>query len=354
LVLNLCRQSLQEGYRIRVVTLDSLFSDPERPLAKTEELDGIEIVRIPWRGSSRYPLAPSVLGHIADADLVHVHAIDFFFDFLAITSPFHRRKMIATTHGGFFHTRRFAAIKALWFRTLTRFSASRYRYVVGCSQSDTETFAAIAPDRVRMVENGVDTRKFADAASPVPTKRLVTISRFSSNKRFDRLIAMMAALVRSDPDWSLDIIGVGSDLSPADLEAMVAASGLKDHVIVHAGLANTAIAARMKDASFFVSASEYEGFGLVAIEAMSAGLVPILHGNDAYRALARSHADIRLTDFSDAERSAHAVVAAHDRLVLNPAIRQTLEGEAQAYSWDKVAERYFALYRDVLGEGAHP
>jgi alpha-1,3-mannosyltransferase len=39
---------------------------------------GIPIQRLPWRGSSRYPLAPSVLWHLQSADVVHVHAIDFF------------------------------------------------------------------------------------------------------------------------------------------------------------------------------------------------------------------------------------------------------------------------------------
>ena len=38
--------------------------------------------------------------HVRDADLIHVHAIDFFFDYFAVTKPIHRKPMIATTHGG--------------------------------------------------------------------------------------------------------------------------------------------------------------------------------------------------------------------------------------------------------------
>src|SRR5690606_952754 len=212
------------------------FSDPESRLAEREVIDGIEVVRIPWRGSSRYPLAPSVLAHIRDADLVHVHAIDFFFDFLALTRPFHRKPMIATTHGGFFHTKRFSALKTIWSQTLSRFSSSRYEDVVGCSQSDRDTFARIAPSRTRLIENGTDTSKFADAASRTPRKRIVTLGRFSVNKRLERLISTMSALCAADPEWHLDILGVPSDLSVSDLDRTIAEHGLSDNVLVRAGL----------------------------------------------------------------------------------------------------------------------
>src|ERR1700712_2218982 len=118
-VANLCRQLLARNFRIRVVTCDSLFSDPDRKLPQREIIDGIEVVRIPWSGTSRYPVAPQVFRHVADADLVHVHAVDFFFDALAWGKALHHRPMIATTHGGFFHTKKYAAVKAVWFQTLT-------------------------------------------------------------------------------------------------------------------------------------------------------------------------------------------------------------------------------------------
>ncbi len=346
-VYNVCRQGLKNGFRIRVVTLNSLFSDPSRALADRETIDGIEIVRIAWKGSSRYPLAPSVLKHIGDADLVHVHAVDFFFDFLALTRIVHGKPMIATTHGGFFHTQRFAAIKAVWFRTLTRFSSSRYDYVVGCSQSDVETFAPIARKNLQLIENGADTAKFHGRAATAPAKRLITIGRFSSNKRLDRLVAAMRALLATDPEWALDIVGVPSDLTVADVEKL--AQGIKAQVRVHAALPNETIAALIGESSLFVSASEYEGFGIVAIEAISAGLLPVLQDNSAYSALAAKHPLIELGDFVRAEQGAQAILRAWRTLLSDPVrIRSTAMREADAYSWNNVGGRYIRLYRTML------
>jgi alpha-1,3-mannosyltransferase len=348
-VYNLARHSQQAGYRVRVVTLNSLFCDRERLLPERETIDGIDVVRIPWRGSTRYPIAPAVLRHIGDADLLHVHAIDFFFDFLALTRPIHGRRMIATTHGGFFHTQRFAAIKTIWFRTLTRFSASRYQAVIGCSQSDLETFRTIAPRRAAMIENGTDTEKFAGASSPEPRKRIVTIGRFSVNKRLERLISVLAELCKRDPAWHLDIIGVPSDLSVPDLETIIADRGLSGNAMLRVGLGNTEIRTLLGRASIFASASDYEGFGLVAIEAMSAGLVPVLEGNTAYRTLAGRHSDIRLADFSNAATAASAIEAAYAALSGDGGLPSRLMETASDYSWAGAAERYTRLYEQVIG-----
>lgn len=348
-VYNLVRRSVQAGYRVRVVTLNSLFTDREHLLPQHETIDGIDVVRIGWHGSTRYPIAPSVLEHIGDADLVHVHAIDFFFDFLALTRVIHQRRMIVTTHGGFFHTQRFAAIKKVWFQTLTRLSASRYLAVVGCSQSDLDTFATIAPRRATMIENGTDTEKFAGASSPEPRKRIVTIGRFSINKRLERLVDTVAELVKRDPAWHLDIIGVPSDFSVTDLEMIIADRGLSGNVMLRVGIGNADIRALMGRASIFASASEYEGFGLVAIEAMSAGLVPVLENNTAYRTLAGRHADIRIADFSDAGVAAAAIETTYQSLAADPSLRGRLMETASTYSWADAAERYFKLYDQALG-----
>lgn len=345
---NLGRQLIKRGYRVRVVTCNSIFAEPDLKVPAHEIIDGIEVVRIPWSGTSRYPLAPQVFRHLKDADLVHVHAIDFFFDALAWGRFLHGRPMVATTHGGFFHTEKFAAIKKIWFQTLTRASATAYRRLICCSQSDFQLFSRIARDRIVTIENGANTEKFADRAATAPTRRMVTIGRFSVNKRLDRLIDTMQALVARDDRWHLDIIGAPSDNSAEDLAGMIAARGLGAHVVVHAGISDTAIAGLIGQASHFASASEYEGFGLVAVEAMSAGLLPILHRNDAYRMLAARHDDIVLTDFAQPQTAADAILAAHDRLTAHPTLRADVMREAQLYSWNSVADQYAAVYRDVI------
>ena len=346
-VANLARQTLKRGYRVRVVTLDSLFTAPNDKLPARETIDGIEVVRIPWSGSSRYPIAPQVFRHIGDADLIHVHAIDFFFDALAWGRLLHRRPMVVTTHGGFFHTKKFLVIKKIWFRTLTRLSAIAYRRVVCCSASDLSQFIQIVPDGIT-IENGADIGKFADAASRTPERRIITIGRFSVNKRLDLLLDAMAALVKRNSDWHLDVVGAESDLDAADVRREIAARSLEASVTLTISPDNHAIRGIIAKASLMASASEYEGFGIVALEAMSAGLQPVLNTNEAYRALAGRHEEIILADFTKPELAADAIEKAYrDVTVEGSSLRESLMQAAHAYSWNAVAERYIDLYRSI-------
>lgn len=344
-VANLGREQVRVGHDVEVVTCDRLFTDPGRTLPPEGELDGMSITRIPFRGSSRYPLAPGVLRRIGHADIVHVHAVDFFYDYLAWTRPLHGRPLVATTHGGFFHTNATSVLKRLWFQGPTRLSSRLYDAVVACSTSDARLFSRIAPDRVRVIENGVGLAKFAGAASPVPRKAMVTLGRFSDNKRLDRVLDAAAALVGRDPEWRLDIVGSNSDWTRERVLAEAARRGLADRVEVTTGLDDRGVAARLREASVFVSASEYEGFGIALIEAMSAGLVPVVHPNESFGELARRHDAIRLSDFSDADATATAVEAA---LATASSPRPDRGAELSRYSWAAVAASYADVYDRAL------
>ena len=354
-VANLSRQLLQRDYRVRVVTLDSLFRSRDHKLPEREVIDGVEVVRIPWKGSTRYPLAPSVLRHIGDADLVHVHGIDFFFDALALMRPLHGKPLVATTHGGFFHTPKFAAIKQAWFQVVTRLSALAYRSLLCCSRSDMELFSKIAPRRAVLVENGVDTAKFAGLSSTIPRRRIITIGRFSVNKRLDRLFDVMQALKEMSPEWRLDVVGSPSDLTEEDLRGEIARRGLIDQVVLHIGVDNSEVRRLIAEASLFASASDYEGFGLVAVEAMSAGLVPVLHPNEAYQALGKQHRGICLADFARPEDCAARIEQTFQALLADPAAtRDEMMTGASVHAWESVADRYIDVYRAVLGDRVPP
>ena len=343
-VAQLARQQAAAGAGVEVLTLDRLFQDRRRRLRSHETVDGIPVVRIPFVGSSRYPIAPRLWHALGGADIVHVHGVDFFFDALAWTRPLHRKPLVATTHGGFFHTEAHARLKQFFFTHVTRRSAARYDALVACSASDAALFGQIS-DAVVTIENGVDIAKFAACASPIATRRIVTIGRFSQNKRLDRVLDVLARLVAADPAWMLDIVGSPSDWSAARLDAEIVRRNLSAHVEVHVAPETPRIRELLRRASFFVSASTHEGFGLVLIEAMSAGLRPVVQDNAAFRALAGRLPGVTLTDFAEADATAAALVGAFASFDLGaPADLAALA----AFAWPGVAARYEALYRNVL------
>lgn len=351
-VLNIARRHLQQGRdQVEVVSLERVFTDPQQRLAPRDSHQGVPIVRLPYRGSSRYPLAPSVLSAVRGADLLHVHGIDFFYDFLALTRPLHRVPMIVSTHGGFFHTTYASRLKMLWFKTLTRASALAYARVVATSENDGRLFSqVVAPQRLRVIENGVDVDKFAGQGSATPGRTLIYFGRWSVNKGLLETLDLVRALAARDPAWQLIVAGREYDFSVADLQQAIAERGLQQRVRLQVAPTQAQLAQLLGSAQYFVCLSRHEGFGLAAVEAMSAGLLPILSDIPPFARLQRESGQGVLVDPADPQAAAatvRAFAAATDADFA--AQRDAAMAYAHRYDWDRVVGAYLDEYRLALG-----
>ena len=349
-VLNIARRHLAAGGEVEVVTLDRVFHEGNERLRTNEQHQGVPVRRLSYTGSTRYPLCPQVLGALRGADVVHVHGIDFFYDYLALTGAVHRKPMIASTHGGFFHTEYASRLKRLWFNSITRASARAYRRIVATSRNDGEMFAPVtAEGRLRVIENGVDIGKFSGMGSPVPGKTLIGFGRWSVNKGIPETLDLLRHLVAGDGDWRLILAGREFDLKRKDIEQGIEARGLQAHVEIFDAPSQEELGRLLSRAQYFVCLSRHEGFGIAAIEAMSAGLVPILSAIPPY---AKLHAESRLGALVDAqtpEAAAHAVrqLAEVDENAFQARRRHALAYVAR-YDWDSVVDRYRDEYRQAM------
>jgi alpha-1,3-mannosyltransferase len=350
-VRELASVQVKAGHRVRVVTLDRLFNVADtQKLPAREMLDGIEIIRIAYFGSSRYPLAFSALRHVKDADLVHVHAIDFFFDYLAWTKPLHGRKLVVSTHGGFFHTKYASLLKRIWFQTVARLSLKFYAGVAAVSASDFERFSSIRSNGMVCIENGANVSTFRDAAADHFQKSILSLGRFAKNKRIDLLIDFARALRRYDSEWRLTLAGRPGDLQTDEVSALVENAGLSDAIDVVASPTVETVKALMRNSSFVASSSEYEGFGVAAVEGMSAGLFPLLSDIPPFRRLiARTGLGINI-DYSSPDAGARRLLQSLPEIASSYAARRSACMQAaKAYDWPGVCEEYSKLYNAATG-----
>lgn len=119
-------------------------------------------------------------------------------------------------------------------------------------------------------------RVIGNAALPMPlrsdctAKRVIAVGRLDFQKGFDRLVQAWE-IVSRDPrsaGWRLDIFGQGEWREM--LERMIEEKGLSASARVNAPTAE--IAREYAASSILAMTSNYEGFPMVMIEAMSAGL----------------------------------------------------------------------------------
>jgi len=347
---NLAKAQRNAGHDVKVITLNRIFTDPATVLPEHESIDGVEVVRVPFQGPRRYPIAPKVLRHVKGADVVHVHAIDFFFDFLALTLPLHRRPLVVTPHGAFFHTRFAARLKTVYFHTVTRTLIRAYRAVINVSRHDHELFQRIRERGTVWWNNGVDVNKFHRAGSPLAAKKMIAVTRFSSNKRLDRMIAFLAALRRRDPEWNLVVAGSESELCEADVRTLAEKSGVSDAVEILIRPDDARIRQAMSQCSVFVSASEYEAFGIAAIEGLSAGLSPLLSDIPAFHDLVDRTKVGLVVDFDQPDLAVDSFLARWDSWARDRG-RAFDEAVAAAapFDWKYTASSFDAVYERATG-----
>ena len=105
-------------------------------------------------------------------------------------------------------------------------------------------------------------------------KEVLYVGRIDENqKRIHRIIDTWALLEASFPDWKLIIVGDGVEKRNL-VEKVIQ---LKLNNVVFEGFQNPSL--YYKRASILMLTSEYEGFGLVVVEAMSFGVIPVVYGS---------------------------------------------------------------------------
>lgn len=273
-VLNLSTEQKSLGHDVTVYTLNTNFQTDER-LPDTAKVEGVPVRRFSWLGSKRYPMARFPLKLLNQFDIVHVHAVDFFIDYLSLLKRLGllKPKLVLTTHGGFFHTPNQQTLKQLFFKTITRFSLRPVNVVFTISNNDNALFQQIRQD-CQLIENGVAYQKFGPSHAGTSHNDLVYLGRLSSNKKLDWLVA---AFSRIAADGSkLRIIGNRATGDAQQLENLVASLQAEEKVELLFNIPDKEIREHIQASRFVVSASEYEGFGLSVIELMSYGLVPFL------------------------------------------------------------------------------
>jgi alpha-1,3-mannosyltransferase len=177
---------------------------------------------------------------------------------------------------------------------------------------------------------------------------LLGISRLAENKCVHKVLEAMALLKHRHPQLRLQWVGADFASLRAGLERRVIELGLAGRVHFHGSASREELYGLMERAQLFVSASNYEGFGLSTVEAMSTATVVLVTAVGAHHEVIQDGVSGFLMD-----RDATAL-AAHMEYVLSlpeeklAQIGQAAREATRRFSWTQIAPRYEQLYREVL------
>lgn len=149
--------------------------------------------------------------------------------------------------------------------------------------------------RFKVIPNGVDFKRISNFTPPHPSEydkskrqTLICVGRLISLKNQAFLLEVLSELA----EYKLILIGQGQD--EIELKKKVERFGLSERVVFKGLVPRESVYRILKKGSVYVSASKVEGLPISVLEAMSAGLVPILSDIGAHRDIANKSSCVHI------------------------------------------------------------
>lgn len=237
------------------------------------------------------------------------------------------------------HPEWFSWREGLRRRVLSRWTARlavRILTISEFSKQEIVRHLGVDASKVAITYPGV-TAMSDTARGPGSAPIVLYVGSVFARRHVPELIAGFAQLARSHPDARLEIVGDNRTTPRVDLDEAARRSGVGERIRLRSYVSDDELRNLYRDARAFVFLSEYEGFGLTPVEALSAG-IPIVVLDTAVAREVYGPAAIYVP-----RGEPELISAALERALFDPAERsRVLAASADVlarYSWEECARR---------------
>ena len=163
-------------------------------------------------------------------------------------------------------------------RWLTRASARRARAIVTISEFSRRELIdrlGVPNDRVHVIPPGI-TSPASSLGGGARAERVLFVGSILNRRHVPDLVRSFGRVARLRAGASLDLVGDNRTYPREDLERTIASEGLVDRVRWHQYVSDDDLGRLYASARAFAFLSEYEGLGLTPLEALAAGVPPVV------------------------------------------------------------------------------
>jgi glycosyltransferase involved in cell wall biosynthesis len=175
------------------------------------------------------------------------------------------------------HPEWFRFREGLRLRWLSRAAAASARAVITTSEFSRREIVEhlkVPASRIHVIPPGVPVRHTDPGSTREP--KVLFVGSIFNRRHVPDLISAVAPLLRVHPQASLDIVGDNRSYPHEDVMAAIEREQLGAQVAWHRYASDDQLADLYGRARAFVFLSEYEGLGLTPLEALTAGVPPVL------------------------------------------------------------------------------
>ena len=270
-----------------------------------------------------------------DYDLVHAHLFPTIY-WASLAARGLNIKLVYTEHSTS-NSRR----NKWYFRSVERFMYGRYNRIISISQQTQDALTSWlgqCDKRFVVINNGVDTNKFASVKTSVIPKSLIMVSRFVSSKDQETVIRAMEHI---DKETTLRFVGDGENRKHC--EDVAQELGVADRVQF---LGSRSDVPELVASSFIgIQSSNWEGFGLTAVELMAAGKPVIATNVDGLKQVVEGAGEI--FNVGNASELAELVNYLLDNEEYYNTMSERCKKRAMIYDISLMSINYVNLYKSL-------
>ena len=299
---------------------------------------GTTVMRVAGQGSGRGTWWEQT--HLRRA--IRRDPLDVFFA-PAYTAPLAvRTPMAVTIHDISFvaHPEWYRPREGLRRRLLTRRAAHAAAVVFTDSEfsrSELETRLDVTPSRIVVIPPGVTSRAGAAAERSAREPLVLFVGTLFNRRRLPDLIAAFALATRDIAAARLVVVGGDRTWPPQDLPAVATQHGVSGRVEFRSYAGDHELNGLYQRASVFAFLSEYEGFGMTPLEAMSADVPAVVLDTPVAREVYGNAAIFAAP--GDIPGTAEAIRRLLSDQSVGAGILQSASSVLARYSWDLAADR---------------
>lgn len=154
--------------------------------------------------------------------------------------------------------------------------AARVLTLTEFSKREIQKWLGVPAHQIVVVTPGVTPWPRKDVRPPEPGPTVLFVGSIFERRHVPELVEAVALLARRRPEITLTLVGHDRTSRGLDLQRLARRLGVQGRLTHHDYVADVELAALYRSARAFAFLSEYEGFGLTPLEALAAGVPPVV------------------------------------------------------------------------------
>ena len=174
--------------------------------------------------------------------------------------------------------------------------------------------------------------------------QIIMLARLMPQKRIDLMIDVWTKLAKEFPEWRVKVLGEG--MLRSQLEEKIRTHGLQDSFLMPGEVKD--VTDELERSSILCLTSEYEGFGIVLIEAMAKGIPVIAFEYVGVHDIINDGVDGFIVPFGNVDRYAQKLKLLMKDMDLYKRLVTAAISSVHKFDKEKVMKKWDALFNDSL------